>query len=90
MFAPLRTAVVPTVMDEVDAVIVHELPSVQLVELIEIVGLTKSAFVTKPVAVNDPVTTGAGIVNALGSVVDMLGAPAPDVTRTPLLPAFVI
>ena len=77
-------------MDEVDAVIVHELPSVQLVELIEIVGFTKSAFVTKPVAVNDPVTIGAGIVNPLGNDVEMLGAPAPDVTSTPLFAAFVL
>ena len=87
---PLRTAVVPTVIAAVDAEIVQEPPRVQLVEFIEIVGLTKSAFVTSPVAVNEPVTMGAGIVSALGSVVEMLGAPAPEVTRTPLLPAFVL
>ena len=77
-------------MEPVDAVIVQEFPSVQLVEFIVIVGLTRSAFVTSPVAVNEPVTTGAGIVKALGSVDDMLGAPAPEVTSTPLLPALVI
>ena len=87
---PLRTAVVSTAIDDVEAVIVHDAPSVQLIEFIEIVGLTRSAFVTRPVAANDPVITGAGIVSPLGNVEDILGAPAPDVTSTPLLAALVI
>ena len=62
MDVPDATPVVPTVIEAAVAVGEHDEPSVQVVPLMTIVVLTRSAFVTNPVAVKDPVTVSADTV----------------------------
>lgn len=57
------------------AVTVQVDPSVQVCPFTVVDGLTRSALVTNPVAVNEPVTVSAGIVRPLGSVVTEFNCP---------------
>jgi hypothetical protein len=80
--APVIT-VVPTAMAPVGGA--HVEPRVQVTPLTVTDGFAMSAFVTKPVAVNEPVTVNAAAVSPLGSVVPIEGTPPPLVVRIPLL-----
>jgi hypothetical protein len=77
------TVVVPTASDPTEGE--HEEPKVQVAPPTVTEGFAKSAFVTSPAAVNEPVTVNAVADRPLGSVVPIDGTPPLLVVRMPLL-----